>query len=81
MHRGAQAGGEPARMDTPPIAPPPSITPPPVAENPLPTTASTVWRFKLIRLETPEELSSELWEKLNAYVQILKPSKTNETSK
>ncbi|HEX4119452.1 MAG TPA: hypothetical protein VH619_02395 [Verrucomicrobiae bacterium] len=39
----------------------------------------TVWAFRhksgeRIRLETPEDMTRELWEKLNAYVQILKPS-------
>lgn len=29
-----------------------------------------------IRLQTPEPLSEELWGKLDAYVQILKPSKS-----
>jgi hypothetical protein len=43
---------------------------------------TTVWAFRhssgqfsnVIRLETPENMSKELWEKLDAYVQILKPS-------
>jgi hypothetical protein len=39
---------------------------------------TNVWNFsydgKSVRLETPTELSKPLWEKLNAYVQLLKPS-------
>jgi hypothetical protein len=41
--------------------------------------AKSVWAFAhktgQIRVETPENISPELWEKLNAYVQVLKPSK------
>jgi hypothetical protein len=46
--------------------------PPPAAPG------NTAWTFPFrgtyIRLETPEEMTNELWEKLNAYVQILKPT-------
>ena len=39
---------------------------------------NTVWAFPFrgsyIRLETPEEMTPELWDKLDAYIKILKPS-------
>jgi len=38
---------------------------------------NTVWSYshkgKVIRVQTPEDISSELWQKLEAYVKILKP--------
>jgi hypothetical protein len=40
-----------------------------------------VWQFNGIRLETPEKLSKELWEKLNAFVQILQPPKDDQFTK
>jgi hypothetical protein len=57
----------------------------PLAQAPLPNKpmqgddGNTVWVFRnknggQIRLETPEDMSKDLWDKLNAYVQILKPS-------
>jgi hypothetical protein len=50
-------------------------TPLPAGEN--------VWVFKgkgggVVRLETPSELSLELWDKLNRYVQVLKPEKESQ---
>jgi len=45
-------------------------------ESPPPGYSQWVFPFggSYIRLETPEALTKELWDKLNAYVQILKPS-------
>lgn len=44
---------------------------------------SNVWSFSYqgmgVRLETPADISNSLWEKLNAYVQLLKPIQENET--
>lgn len=37
------------------------------------TAGKDVWQFDHIRLETPRGMSRNLWEKLSAYVQILKP--------
>ena len=43
-----------------------------------PAEDTNVWNFSFkgenVRLETPPELSKPLWEKLNSYVQLLKPS-------
>jgi hypothetical protein len=48
-----------------------------VATDPAPPGAN-VWSFSSkgnqIKVQTPEVISKELWDKLNAYVQILKPS-------
>ena len=47
------------------------------ASHPESGIESNVWNFsfkgKAVRLSTPSELDSPLWEKLNAYVQLLKP--------
>lgn len=51
--------------------------PSPITAHPNKAHAS-VWVHRQIRLETPENMGLDLWEKLNAYVQVLKPSK-NET--
>lgn len=36
-----------------------------------------VWKYpfqgKMLRIETPENLTNEIWEKLNRYIQVLKP--------
>jgi hypothetical protein len=34
---------------------------------------TTDWRYKSIFLQTPEDMDSELWSKLNSYIQVLKP--------
>lgn len=50
---------------------------PSVPKQKISTPVST-WSYNFkgmnLRLETPEELPFELWDKLNAYVQLLKPS-------
>jgi len=55
---------------------------PPKTDNP--RNGSTVWVFQYkgrqLKVETPEVMPKELWEKLNAYVQILKPSQDEKTS-
>ncbi len=33
----------------------------------------TCWNFRGIRLETPENMTKELWQKLFNYVNVLKP--------
>ena len=38
----------------------------------------SVWKHREITLQTPEVMTKELWEKLNAYVQILKPEEKKE---
>ena len=62
--------GSSVRLETP--------TPIPVATVSQ-VSSKTIWVFShrsgQIRVETPESITPDLWEKLNAYVQILKPSK------
>ncbi len=58
---------------------PTEVKPQHVEAKPQTTTTKrgiSVWQFRQIRLETPEDLSLELWEKLNKYVEILKPSES-----
>lgn len=39
-----------------------------------PNPSNDSWKYDQIRLETPRKLPKELWDKLNAYVQMLKPT-------
>lgn len=63
--------------DQPPLTTPPT---PPQPTPPIvkPSDGANVWHFsykgKSVRLETPAELDKPLWEKLNAYVQLLQPN-------
>jgi hypothetical protein len=58
-----QAGG-----GTPPPPPPPR------QDEPDPPGAIT-WKYKDLRVHTPDDMSREVWEKLKAYVDILEPPK------
>jgi hypothetical protein len=85
---GASGDTDPTKITVPQPAERPAIDalntpglPPLSVTRPAPQT--TVWAFsglgKSIRLETPEDMPSDLWEKLNKYVQILKPEKAQES--
>lgn len=56
---------------------PPSRQKPPQNENESPQEGVIVWKYpcgdNFLRLETPENMTKEIWEKLNKYIQVLKP--------
>ena len=68
--------------DQPPLTPPPASLKPPLPID-KPSAGANVWHFsykgKSVRLETPAELDKPLWEKLNAYVQLLQPNEEGNT--
>ena len=33
------------------------------------------WKYKALRVHTPDDITREVWEKLKAYVDILEPPK------
>jgi hypothetical protein len=49
-------------------------TPPPPADEP-DSPGVITWKYKALRVHTPDDMTREIWEKLKAYVDILEPSK------